>query len=289
MELTDVFVTEGRPQFTFVEPPNYSEILIDVRKVGKPVVIEGQSGTGKTTTIKKILEDIENEIQFKYFTARNRDDVVSILKIINDPKPGNIVIDDFHRLVDNLKIGVSNLAKLAADEGLNSKFPKLVIIGINQTGSELLNLAPDIAKRCGIHKIKPASEELVNDLIVQGEKLLNIKFLRPKSIYNESKGDYWLTQLLCQTYCIKNKVLQTLPEAKIISANIKDIRKSIIDRLENSYHTIIKDFCRGKRFRPSNNAYIKFLESSSRVNDFPIDLNLSIAHLLKQLIGPSFH
>lgn len=51
----DVFVTEGVPEFTFVEPPNYHDILIDVRKAGKPVIIEGQSGTGKTTAVKRIL------------------------------------------------------------------------------------------------------------------------------------------------------------------------------------------------------------------------------------------
>lgn len=49
----DVFVTEGVPNETFVKPPNYNEILVDIRRPGKPVVIEGQSGTGKTTTVKK--------------------------------------------------------------------------------------------------------------------------------------------------------------------------------------------------------------------------------------------
>jgi ABC-type bacteriocin/lantibiotic exporter with double-glycine peptidase domain len=54
--LEEVFVTEGVPEFTFVPPPNYNDILLDVRRPGKPVIIEGQSGTGKTTSIKKILQ-----------------------------------------------------------------------------------------------------------------------------------------------------------------------------------------------------------------------------------------
>lgn len=53
--LEEVFVTEGIPEFTFVKPPNYNEILLDIRRKGKPVIIEGQSGTGKTTTAKKII------------------------------------------------------------------------------------------------------------------------------------------------------------------------------------------------------------------------------------------
>jgi Cdc6-like AAA superfamily ATPase len=60
-KLEDVFVTEGVPQYTFVEPPNYVDILIDVRKLGKPVIIEGQSGTGKTTAIKRIIQQVERE------------------------------------------------------------------------------------------------------------------------------------------------------------------------------------------------------------------------------------
>ncbi|MES2727192.1 MAG: TIR domain-containing protein [Bacteroidota bacterium] len=279
MDITEVFVTEGLPKFTYVEPPNYNEILVDVKKVGKPVIIEGQSGTGKTSTILKILSDIKDETPFTYFSARKREDLINIVKLINEPRGGNFVIDDFHRLVDNFKISLSNIAKIAADEGSNSNYPKLVIIGINQTGSELLNLSPDIAKRCGIHKIKPGSEAVIMNIIERGERLLNIKFLRPKAIYSESKGDYWLTQLLCQTFCLQNNVLKTQENPKIVSSNIKDIRKSIIDRLENSYNLIVKEFCRGKRFRPSNNGYIRFLQAISKINDFPIDLNELVANV----------
>lgn len=279
MDITEVFVTEGLPKFTYVQPPNFNEILIDVKKVGKPVVIEGQSGTGKTSTILKILSDIKDEVNFTYYSARKREDVINILKLINEPRAGNFVIDDFHRLVDSFKISLSNIAKIAADEGADSKYPKLVIIGINQTGSELLNLSPDIAKRCGIHKIKPGSEDVIMSIVERGEKLLNIRFLRPKAIYTESKGDYWLTQLLCQTFCLQNDVLKTQIKEKIVSSNIKDIRKSIIDRLENSYNLIVKEFCRGKRFRPSNNGYIRFLQSISKLNEFPIDLNELIANV----------
>ena len=30
----EVFVTEGIPQFTFVRPPNFNEILLDIRSPG---------------------------------------------------------------------------------------------------------------------------------------------------------------------------------------------------------------------------------------------------------------
>ena len=47
--IEEIYRTEGVPEYTFVRPPNYNEILVDIRNPGKPVIIEGQSGTGKTT------------------------------------------------------------------------------------------------------------------------------------------------------------------------------------------------------------------------------------------------
>ncbi|MCL5978709.1 MAG: hypothetical protein M1147_11475 [Nitrospirae bacterium] len=38
----EVFVTEGVPEYTFVKPSNYNEVLVDIRRAGKPVIIEGQ-------------------------------------------------------------------------------------------------------------------------------------------------------------------------------------------------------------------------------------------------------
>lgn len=273
MDLSNVFVTEGVPYLTYVKPPNYNEILLDIKKVGKPVIIEGQAGTGKTSTILKIIDELKDKINIQYFSARKRDDLLEILKLSNEPRKGNFVIDDFHRLPNIIKRNLSNMAKVSADEGEDSNYPKLVIIGINQTGTELLTLSPDIAKRCGIHKIKPGSEKDILEIIEKGEFLLNAKFLRPKIIYTESKGDYWLAQILCQTFCLKSNIVERQKETQLITAKINEVRKSIIDRLENSFGPTVKEFCRGKRFRPSNNSYFKFLESISKSEEYPVDLN----------------
>jgi hypothetical protein len=42
--LEDVFVTEGVPEHTFVKPPNFTALLVDIRRLAKPVIVEGQSG-----------------------------------------------------------------------------------------------------------------------------------------------------------------------------------------------------------------------------------------------------
>jgi hypothetical protein len=43
----------------------------------------------------------------------------------------------------------------AARRRTHRSLPKLVIIGINQSGSDLIQLVPEIAMRTGIHKIAP--------------------------------------------------------------------------------------------------------------------------------------
>ena len=64
----EVFRTEGVPEFTFVKPPNFNEILVDIRNEGKPTIIEGQSGTGKTTVAKKIIEQAFPHGDFGYLS-----------------------------------------------------------------------------------------------------------------------------------------------------------------------------------------------------------------------------
>lgn len=189
----EVFVTEGVPQFTFVTPPNFTEILLDIRRPGKPVIIEGQSGTGKTTCVKKILERLGGEAV--YLTARDAAHVSAISRIAQTPSPGTFVIDDFHRLAQDVQTTLGDIAKIAAERvNENATLPKLVLIGINQIGSDLIQLVPDIAKRTGIHRIQPGTVAQVKQLITAGCNELNIVFEDADLIFGESRGDYWLTQ-----------------------------------------------------------------------------------------------
>src|SRR5260370_4487645 len=90
LKLEEVYRTEGVPEYTFVKPPNYNDILIDIRTPGKPVIVEGQSGTGKTTTVRKILEKLGEGTSYHYLIegtsyhylmARRPEDVSQIIKV----------------------------------------------------------------------------------------------------------------------------------------------------------------------------------------------------------------
>src|SRR5579883_1107567 len=268
----EVFRTEGVPEFTFVRPPNYNEILLDIRSPGKPVVIEGQSGTGKTTIAKKILDDSIPHSEFQYLSARKASDIFKILALADGKESGRFIVDDFHRLEDPIQAKIANIIKLAAEEYGDPAYPKIVIIGINKVGSELIHLVHDIAKRTGIHRIKPASKDDTDELIRKGETRLNVTFTNRDGIFAEAQGDYWLTQLICQSVCLINDVTETSPYPRTLTFSTPVLRSKVTSRLEHAYQEAVKEFCRGKRFRSTNDPYYKLLRAVSEQDSSIVDL-----------------
>ena len=270
--IEEVFRTEGVPEFTFVRPPNFGEILVDIRTPGKPVIIEGQSGTGKTTTVRKIIEECLPHTGFQYLSARKAKDIPEILRLAEGVQGGRYIVDDFHRLDNDIQAKIANHIKVAAEEYGDNEYPKVVIIGINKVGSELIHLVHDIAKRCGIHRIKPASFDTTSELITKGEQKLNITLADHEKIFAETKGDYWLTQHVCQSICLINKVTETRADHPTLHFDVANLRSRVTDRLEHAYQEAVKEFCRGKRFRSTNDPYLKLLRCVSEQDSSIVDL-----------------
>lgn len=273
MNLEDVFVTEGVPQFTFVRPPNFSALLVDIRREGKPVIVEGQSGTGKTTTVKQALAEIFPTNAPKILSPREPKDLPIIAEI--DENAGNkiFIIDDFHRLDDDSKKRIADLAKVIAERDVRKDLPKLVIIGINNVGSDLIQLVPDIAKRISIHRIAPGTPESILNLINSGCRHLNIKISPTQEIVIESRGDYWLTQQICRTICISAGVDKTQTNQIEINWDKDIVNHLVVENLHHNYDPAVREFCRGRRFRPTNDPYYKLLRAVSEQDSSNVDLN----------------
>jgi hypothetical protein len=271
--LEDVFVTEGVPAFTFVKPPNYTALLVDIRREGKPVIIEGQSGAGKTTTVKKVLSEIYPENTPRILTPRNPHDLPIIEGISLESGNKIFVIDDFHRLKNVTKEKIADISKLVAEREERSDLPKIIIVGINEVGADLIQLVPDIAKRIGVHRISPGTHDVIKEIIKLGSSKLNIEITNHEEIINDSRGDYWLTQQICKTICISTNISQSQDALISISWNLSKIRELIVTNLRHNYDPPVKDFCRGRRFRPSNDPYFKLLKAVSEQEQSTVDLN----------------
>jgi len=270
--LEEVFRTEGVPEFTFVRPPNFGELLVDIRNPGKPVIVEGQSGTGKTTAVKKIIEESLPSAGFEYLSARRSKDMARILELAEHAPKGRFIVDDFHRLESSIQAKIADIVKISAEEYDDDSHPKVVIIGINRVGSELIHLVHDIAKRCGIHRIAPASLETTAELVLKGEERLQVQFGDVNAIFAETKGDYWLTQLVCQTICLINQVTETQAKSVGLKFNSGELRSRVVQRLEHSYQEAVKEFCRGRRFRSTNDPYLKVLRCVAEQDSSIVDL-----------------
>jgi hypothetical protein len=266
-----------------VPPPNYNEILLDVRQSHKPVILEGQSGTGKTSCVRHILAELDPVKKPEYLTARDPFHVRRIEKVVTAHLPGSYVIDDFHRLTIDLQEQIANVAKLSADLQ-QPDLPKLIIIGINQVGTQLIQLVPDIAKRTGIHRISPGRRQDIEKLIQNGCERLNIRIKGAEDIYNETRGDYWLTQQICQSICTAANLLETQEKQTEVTFSLADLRPRVVDKLRSNYYPAVKEFCRGRRFRPSNDPYFKLLHAVGQQDSSIVDLN-EMANALPDVRG----
>jgi hypothetical protein len=140
-------------------------------------------------------------------------------------------------------------------------------------GSDLIQLVPDIAKRTGIHRIKSGTKEEIRKLMEAGCTELNISIDGRDLIFDESKGDYWLTQQLCQSICTMNDVLQRSEPLRTVGFDLTLLRQRVVDKLRAAYYPAVKEFCRGRRFRPSNDPYYKLLRIVSQQGSSVVDLN----------------
>jgi hypothetical protein len=273
-KVEEVYRTEGVPEYTFVKPPNFNDILVDIRNPTKPVIIEGQSGTGKTTTVRKIIEQSLPGTAFQYLSARKPQDSALIQGIASGTNTGSFIVDDFHRLDHETQSRIANLVKVSAEDPHAEKPLKLVIIGINRVGSSLIHLVHDIAKRCGIHRIQPADEETTTKLIEKGEEKLKVDIRSKNQIFNESRGDYWLTQLLCQAICLLNDLTETSTDPRTLNYSLGVLRERVNQRLDHTYQEPVKEFCRGRRFRATNDPYYKLLRCVSDQDSSIVDVSM---------------
>ena len=164
--LEEVFKVSGTPTYTFVQPVEFGRLLVALRTPGRGVVVEGPSGIGKTTSVTQAIQALELESEAQILSARKSEDAELIGMLPDTGKFGTVVVDDFHKLPDEVKRSIADLMKVLADEERHDC--KVVVVGINEAGRSLVQFAHDLGNRLEVIKFETNPDSKVDHLIQLG-------------------------------------------------------------------------------------------------------------------------
>jgi hypothetical protein len=290
LELFEVFKPSGVPTVTFVEPDGFGLLKLALAQPGRGIVIEGPSGIGKTTALKKAVEQLQSTnrlSQMIMLTARKPEDVQS-LETLPKWHKGVIAIDDFHRLGADLKETIINYLKYLADSELIDK--KLVVVGIPQTGRKLIEISFDIALRIEICKLGKVKDETIFKMISKGEQALNISLDRKTDIARAAAGSLNIAQLLCYQIVAQENISATQSTTKEIHSDLEGAISQVMGQMALKFGEVIR--CFASFGGPQNRTCIELLQELASTEDgflplYPLkdirpELAIGIDEILKE-------
>jgi hypothetical protein len=273
-KLEDVFKLSGIPTYTFVKPMEYDRLLIALRTPGRGVVVEGPSGIGKTTAISQALKELG--IDHEILSARKKADVVRITELSQKIDKGVFIIDDFHRLGENIKQDIADHLKVLADEERIDT--KLIIVGINKVGDSLVSLASDLNNRIDTIHFEANTIDLVSLLVRKGEEALNIEIEVKDKIVQSANGSFYIVQMLCHRACLRNKVTNRQVKKCSVNISYESICEDIMKDLERRFKEIAIKFATGPSLRREGRApYLHILRWLAEGNEWSISLRHKMA------------
>ncbi|MHB1305008.1 MAG: TIR domain-containing protein [Acidiphilium sp.] len=273
--LEQVYCLSGMPTYTFVEPARYNEIKVSIRTPGRCLVIEGPSGIGKTTTVTKVIKDLEKAGALRgavtTLSARKAADVEYIAALPAMADVGTVIVDDFHRLTDEVKASLSDHMKILADSGDENS--KLILIGINKAGQQLVKFASDLGLRIDVFRLEANPDEKVADLITKGEQALHVRIQEKESVVKRAKGSFQIAQLLCHRLCASSQVDSTQQELTTIDLPLDVVVEEVMVDLGRLYKETALAFARGSKLRREGRApYLHILRWLADGDDWSLDL-----------------
>ena len=275
MLLEEVFKQAGVPEVTFVEPPRYSALKISIRTPGRCCVLEGPSGIGKTTSVERILEELEISSKVSFLSARRQADLDYIRELPNLGDLGVVIVDDFHRLDDTTKSSLADFMKILADE--ESTTSKIVLIGINKAGDHLVTYGSDAGLRIDVFKLESNPKEKILELIGKGEDALNIKIEDKEAICDRSEGSFQIAQMLCHQLCLSAGVTQTENSNTTVESSLNEVVGDVIADLRRIFFRPCVEFARGSKLRREGRApYLHILKWLRDSSDWSVELREAV-------------
>jgi hypothetical protein len=275
LRLEEVFKTSGLPTHTFVEPKRYSEILLSLRTPGRCLVVEGPSGIGKTTAIENAIERVGMAGQTTKLSARRPNDVDLISILPETEKVGTVLVDDFHRLSKDMQSSLADYLKVLADS--EDKDSKIIVLGINRAGDNLIKFAPDLVNRIDVARFETEPDEKIIELIHKGEAALNVHLNVVEEVVESVRGSFYLAQMLCKEVCMAANVLEKADDDTSLNVSFESVQANVWDRLGLAFRSRCEQFCRGTKLRREGRApYLHVLNWLANGPTWTLDLREAI-------------
>jgi len=274
-QVQDVFKTSGVPTYTFVPPQEYKNLLLNLRTPGRGLVIEGPSGIGKTTAVEKALEQLGVSQNVTKLSARVKEDVEYIQAIPVLGNVGTVIVDDFHKLRDSTRSVLADYMKTLADR--SSADVKLIVIGINKAGENLIQFAHDLVNRLDVIPFESNPDELVARLLTLGEQSLNIRLNVKQDIVKASRGSFFLAQMLALEVCKTADIWEAQEQERSTAVSFEAVKAEVWERLGQSFRKRCERFCIGAKMKRAGRApYLHILKWLAEGSEWTLDLRAAI-------------
>lgn len=276
--IDEVFKKSGVPSHTFVAPVEYERVTVALQTPGRGIIVEGPSGIGKTSCIKKALEEAGLADSCLFLSARKPADIDLVKELPSMRSIGVVVVDDFHRLPTAAKQQLTDFVKTLADEEVHDS--KVILIGINRAGQTLVEYAPDLLHRVETIRFGRANIERIRQLIELGERALNCNIAIADDIAAESEGSFAMGQILCHEACLQDKVLETFSgqTPKQVSVSLPGIREAVLADLNPRFFPLAREFATGNKLRREGRApYLHLLRWLSQTQEGALDTKEALA------------
>jgi Domain of unknown function (DUF4062)/TIR domain len=239
--LVEVFKGSGVPSVTFIEPPDFLGLILDLEQPGRGLVIEGPSGVGKTTALHTALEQLDTgtRANFEMLSARKDADVARIATLATWHE-GGVVIDDFHRLDPALRADLADYIKVLADTEPEDR--KLVIVGIPGTRKRLVEVAFDLATRIGFLSLGTVHDDKVLKMIEKGEAALNVELHGKAEIVRLAAGSLNVAQILCRHVIALDGIQETQTTLTPVDSNLPQALQKAMETMTLKFGGLVKSF-----------------------------------------------